>query len=253
MTTGRKRLNFVKLHTQSPMKKLLWLVCLNLTAAFGALSQSFEIFDLQDSYKGLIGETIKAPVRFKNNSDKPITLIIRKVNAQIGGTQKNYFCIDNNCLDQKIEDYSLKVEPDQTVTSFQIALEAGLAQGQSSIKFIALNKANAADAIEFELNFLVEEKGDKANIYSSRHITLYDLYPNPISVEAFVDYKVSDDRIKAKIVIHNILGNAIDEYQLPFIENKVKIRAESLSAGIYFYTLYVDNEGVVTRKIVVKK
>jgi hypothetical protein len=68
-----------------------------------------------------------------------------------------------------------------------------------------------------------------------------------------VDYNIINDDIEAKIIIHNILGNAIEEYDLPAAENKVKIRAESMNAGIYFYTLYLDNEGVVTRKLIVKK
>lgn len=235
------------------MRKLLWLVCLNSVLACGLNAQSFEVTGVQENYKGQIGETIKAPIRFKNTSDKAITLIIRKIASQIGGTQKNYFCIDNSCLDQKIEDFTLKIEPDQTLTSMQIALDGGLAQMHSAIKYAAINKANPAESIEFELNFMVEEKAEKENIYSSRHIVLHDVYPNPISVEAVVDYKVFDDQIEAKIVIHNILGNAVGEYQLPFMENKVKITAEPLSAGIYFYTLYIDDEGVVTRKLIVKK
>ena len=252
MRIGQKSLIFVKLHTWETMKRLLWLACFTLLA-YSLAAQSFEISGLQEHYKGLIGETIKAPVRFKNTTDKSITLVIRKVTAQIGGTQKNYFCIDNTCLDSKVEDYTLKLEPDQTISALQIALDAGLAQGQSTIKYLAINKANPGEAMEFELNFMVEEKVEKESIYSSRHITVYDVYPNPASVEAFVDYKVFDDKIKAKIVIHNILGNAVDEYTLPFVENKVKIRAESLSAGIYFYTLYIDNEGVITQKLIVRK
>ena len=235
------------------MKRSLLLACLSVVLTSSLNAQSFEITGVQESYKGLIGETIKAPVRLSNTTDRPITLIIRKVHSQIGGTQKNYYCVDNNCLDQKIEDYTLKLEPEQTSSTLQVALDAGLAPANSSIKYIAFNKSNPAESVEFELNFLVEEKAEKENIYSSRHILLYDLYPNPISLEAFVEYKMLDDQVKAKIVIHNILGNPVDEYPLPFIENKVKINAEPLSAGIYFYTLYIDNEGVISLKLIVKK
>jgi hypothetical protein len=234
------------------MKRLLWLACISLLSHTLA-GQSFEITGLQDNYKGLIGETIKAPLRFKNTTDKTITLIVRKVNSQIGGTQKNYFCIENNCLDHKIEDYTIKLDPDQSYSLLQIALDGGLAPGASSIKYIAFNKLNSTETLEFDLNFLVEEKPEKENIYNSRHITLHDVYPNPVSEYAFVDYTLANEQVKAKIVIHNILGNSIEEYALAFGENKIKVRADALSAGIYFYTLYVDNEGVITRKLIVKK
>lgn len=234
--------------------KTLVLAAIILVISSCGFSQGFELTSLMESYKGLIGETIKAPLRLKNTSEKPITLIIRKVNGQIGSTQKNYFCLDNNCLDQKIvDDYVLKIEPGQVLNNFQIVLEAGLVSGESSIKYLVYNKSNPGQSIEFELNFNVEEKPEKENIYSSRFITLHDVYPNPVVDQAVVDYKVMNDQIKAKIVVHNILGNIVGEYLLPSLENFVRVKTDELSAGIYFYTLYIDNEGVMTRKLIVRK
>lgn len=236
------------------MRQILWLTCF-VCFAFGASAQSFEIGPLQDVYKGFIGETLKVPIRFTNTTEKPITLIIRKVNSNLGGTQKDYLCPDNTCLDQKVGDVMIKVEPLETLASFQIALDAGLANGSSSAKYVVFNKLNSAENIEFDLHFSVDERPtkEKEDIYTSPHITLHDVYPNPVTDYAFVNYDIMNDAIEAKIIIHNILGNPIDEYNLPSAENKVKIRAESMSAGIYFYTLYLDNEGVMTRKLIVKK
>jgi len=234
------------------MNRLLWLVCL-ICAAYNVNAQSFEVIGLQETYRGVIGETIKVPLHFKNNTDKTITLVIRKVSNQIGSTQKNYFCIDNNCLDHHTEDYIIRVEPNQVLNSFNVALEAGLAQGVSTIKYIAFSKSSPGDSMEFDLNFMVDERPERPNIYTSEYLILHDLYPNPVKDHAFADYTILNERIEAKIVIHNILGNTIDEYNLPFSENRVKIRAESLSAGVYFYTLYIDNTAVATRKMICKK
>ena len=219
-----------------------------------ALGQGFEIAPFQESYKGTIGETIRVPLRFKNTSEKAVTLIIRKVDEQLGSTQKKYFCVDNNCLDSKIEDYVVKVEPGQTITNLYVALDAGLNQNESSLHYIAYNKANPGQSLEFGLNFSVEERlGERANIYNSRYITLYDVYPNPAVEHANVAYKLGSDQTKAKILVHNIIGNVIGEYLLSPLDNLVRINTEDLSAGIYFYTLYVENEGVMTRKLIVKK
>jgi len=234
------------------MKNLLLLVMVLLTSSWG-FSQGFEITSLQESYKGTIGETLKAPVRFKNTTDKPITLIIRKVNGQIGSSQRHYFCNDNNCLDQKVEDYVVRIEPGQALTNFNVVLEAGLVSGECNLKYVVYNKANPGQPIEFGLNFTVEEKPEKQNIYSSRVITIHDVYPNPVIDHAVVDYRIASDQVKAKIVIHNILGNVVGEYSLPTMETFVRFRADDLSAGIYFYTLYIDNEGVMTRKLIVRK
>ena len=233
------------------IKALLSAIMISVSSwVFG---QGFEITPLQDSYSGVIGETIKVPLRFKNTSDKPITLIVRKVDEQLGSTQKKYFCIDNNCLDSKIEDYVVKVEPGQVTSNLYVALEAGLNQNASSLKYIAYNKFNPGHALDIDLNFNVEEKLTKANIYNSRHITLYDVYPNPAVEHANVAYKLASDQVKAKILVHNIIGNVIGEYTLSAFDSTVRIKTEDLNAGIYFYTLYVDNEGVMTRKLIVKK
>jgi hypothetical protein len=222
-------------------------------AAAGCMAQSFEMVGLQENYPGVIGETIKVPLRLKNTTDRPITLIVRKVGAQIGTSQKNYYCIDNQCLDHKTEDFMVRLEANQTLSTLQVALEAGLAQGSSTVKYVAFNKSNPTDVFEFELNFQVEEAVEKQDIYSSVNVQLHDVYPNPATDHAWADYTIFDSQVKAKIMIHNILGNTIEEYPLPVSENKVKIRVEALNSGIYFYTLYIDNEGVITRKLLVKK
>lgn len=234
------------------MTRILWLVfCILITA--GVSGQSFEVGPLQEVYKGYIGETVKVPLRFTNTTDKPLILIVRRVGSTLGGTQKNYFCPDNNCLEQQVEDVALRIEPRQTLSTFEIALEAGLANGISSARYLVYNRHNSAENIEFDLNFAVEERSAKEDIYSSPHIILHDVYPNPVVDYAHVDYDLINEEMEAKIIIHNILGNPIDEYNLPSSENRVKIRAESMNAGIYFYTLYLDSEGVMTRKIIVKK
>jgi hypothetical protein len=235
------------------MRKIVGLVFFVLSGLSSAVAQSFEVAPLQEVYKGFIGETMKIPVRFTNTTEKPLILIVRKLNSTLGGTQNNYFCPDNSCPDQKSDEAILKLDPHESLNTFQIALEAGLASGISSAKYIVINRSNLSENVEFELHFAVEERTSKEDIYISPHITLHDLYPNPATDFAYVNYSIQSDDVVARIIIHNILGNPMDAYDLPPSENKVKIRVESLNAGIYFYTLYLDNEGVMTRKLIVRK
>src|SRR5690606_22346565 len=152
-----------------------------------ASAQSFEMNSLQDTYKGHIGEVVKAPIIFKNTTEKPITLVVHKIQEQIGKTQKNFYCLDNNCLDQKTEDFTLKIEPGQSLNGFQIALEGGLVSGTSLVKYVVFNRTNPGHSIEFDLNFQIEE-AEKKSIYESRQILLHDVYPNPSTEYAFVNY-----------------------------------------------------------------
>lgn len=234
------------------MKRLLLLA--GYVFLYGVLSaQSFEVSGVQDAYKGVIGDLIRSPLRIKNKTDKTITLVIRRVDTQIGTTQKSLFCPDNNCLDLRTEEYLLKIEAGQSMQNFSIGLEAGLAEGFSVVRYTIFNKSNPTESSTIELNYVVEGKSEKSDIYSSKYITIHDVYPNPVIDFANIDYKLHTDEVKTKIVIHNILGNTLTEYELPYLETSIKIPAEQLGAGIYFYTLYIENEGVMTRKLIVKK
>lgn len=217
------------------------------------MSQSVEVSGLSDSYRGYIGDLIKVPFQLKNTSNKTISLIIRKAESQIGSTQKTFLCPDGNCLESQQEDLSFKVEPGQTIQNVTIGLEAGLAQGISRVKYIVHNRSNPGESYEIEMYFSVEERPVKNDIFSSRFITIHDVYPNPVADYAFIEYKLLSEQVKAKIVIHNILGNELSEYDLPSSETRMKLRADEFNPGIYFYTLYLDNEGVMTRKLIVKR
>lgn len=230
-------------------KVLVWLLLLS----FNLVAHEIEITGIQETYKGTIGDIVRAPLHFRNNSNKPITLIIRKSGGQIGTSQKNYFCRDGNCLEEGIEAVSVTIGAGETLENLQVALEAGLVPGISSVHYLAYNKADPSQVLELDLNFVVEEKPARSMIYNSRSVTLQDVYPNPASDYAFVDYKVLGDETKAKIVIHSVLGNSMGEFELSVFENQAKIPTADLNAGIYFYTLYVDGEAVMTRKLIVKR
>lgn len=222
-------------------------------AGFTLAAQNLEIAGLEDSYKGTVGTVIQAPVKITNTFDKPVTIVVKRVETQIGSSQRNFFCPDNNCLDQRIDTYTIKLEPGQTLERFYIGLEAGLTEGFSTVKYHVFNKANASEISQFEINFVVEGREQKDHIYSSPLITIHDLYPNPVITNARIDYNIHEEHVKAKIIIHNILGSPLSAYDLQASQNHVKIEADMLNTGIYFYTLYVNNESVLTRKLMVKK
>jgi hypothetical protein len=114
-------------------------------------------------------------------------------------------------------------------------------------------KGNASDVIEYTVSVLVQEKGQKQILFRSKDITIEDVYPNPVQDIAYMDYRIHNESITAKVVIHNILGRAISEFELSPLEDRVKIHSEEFVSGIYFYTLYLNNNGVLTRKIVIRK
>jgi hypothetical protein len=233
------------------MRSWLLLIVI-LGVGVQAFAQSFELLNKQESYQAGLSETLKIPIQIKNNSDKAQYFIIRKAYGDVGATQRGYFCFKDNCLEPGM-DASKRIGPGETLNELNFVLETGLMTGLSNFQFEVFVREYPLDIKTHTLNIGIDEKGEKRHVFQSREITIHDVYPNPVSDQAYIDYRLHSESVKAKVVIHNILGRAMGEYELPFFENKVKILAEELAAGVYFYTIYLDNDGVLTRKLIVRK
>lgn len=223
-----------------------------LAAVINVAGQGFEIVDRQETYQAVISETLQIPVRIKNTSDKPQFYVIRKISADMGGSQKGYFCLGKNCLEQGIDEFSKRIEPGETIDLYY-TIETGLITGVSALRFEVFARGMPQHAQEHNVAIQIEEKREISFVFQSKDITIHDVYPNPVTDQAFIDYKIHNESVKAKVVIHNILGRTMNETELPVFETKIKLQAEELTTGIYFYTLYLDNGGVLTRKLIVRK
>jgi hypothetical protein len=226
--------------------------CLILGSA-SSMAQTFDLLDKQDAYQSGVSQTLRIPLRIKNTSDKAQFYVFRKVQDDLNTTQKGYFCLDKTCLEPGVDEFSKKVEAGETLQNLYFIIETGLLGGQHSIKFEIFPQGSIYQTVEHPISVTIDEHNVKAMVFHSKDITIHDVYPNPVSDQASIDYSIHNDQIKAKVVIHNILGKALGDYELPAAESKVKILAEELPAGVYFYTLYLNNEGVFTRKLIVRK
>lgn len=216
-------------------------------------AQGVEWIDRQENYQAGINQTLRIPIKLKNLTDRPQVMIVRKIQSDLGSNQRAYFCLGEECSDPSLDQYSKKLEPGEILNNLYYVVETGLAVTSNSFRFEVFTRANPALTIEHAISLAVDEKPAKSLVFSSKDITIHDVYPNPVSDWATIDYRIHNESLKAKVVIHNILGSPVSHYDLPVFETKVKIQADELASGVYFYTVYLDNVGVLTRKLVVRK
>jgi hypothetical protein len=216
-------------------------------------AQGVEWIDRQESYQAGLNQTVRIPIKLKNLTDRPQVFVVRKAQSDLGSNQKGYFCLGDDCSDPFQDQYSRKIESGETLANLYYVVETGLAVTSNSLRFEVSTKANPALTAEHSVSLAVEEKPAKSLVFNSKDITIHDVYPNPVSDWATIDYRIHNESLKAKVVIHNILGSPVSHHELPVFETKVKIQADELASGVYFYTVYLDNVGVLTRKLVVRK
>lgn len=235
--------------------KLLLTTILTVLLLANANAQRFEVDDNNKSYNARLGEKVSTPLKIKNLTNEPLHLIIRRIDNEIGSSQKSFFCFDGECFedntDQLLKQYVIPAG--ETSLKFESVFETGLVAGQSKVKYIIYDRNNPAEAIEYQLTYNIEEKKEKNLIYNSDDLKINDVYPNPVAEYAVIDYNILNSNIEAKVVLHNVLGSIVGEYQLPYLENKITIKTNEYNPGVYFYTLYIDNDGVMTRKLIVRK
>jgi hypothetical protein len=235
--------------------KILLSTALILILTLNCWAQSFEVVETKQVFKGRIGEKIKAQIPIRNLSNEPLHLVVKRLGKVIGTSQKTYFCWDDQCLttDQEQLPISKHLGSLETTNKFESVLEAGLVPGISSVKYLIYNRDNPSESLVYEVNYTIEETLDRKSLYSSSDIRLNDVYPNPVTEYAIIDYFLINNDVKAKMVFHNVLGSIVSEYELGPFENKLKVNTSDFNSGVYFYTLYIDGDGVVTHKLIVRK
>jgi len=218
-------------------------------------AQSFEIIGGQGTYKGEIGKAIQVPIKVKNLTDQPIQIVVKRIDQVIGTSQSSYFCWGDDCFDAEVEQLPLsqRVGVEETSDKFVSVLETGLVAGISTVKYLIYNRDIPSDAMEYEVNYTVEEDLGNNVIFSSAQIKINEVYPNPADKYAIFDYNILDEEVDAKIIMHNVLGSIVGEYELSFLETKLKVITENMNPGVYFYTLNLDNEGIMTKKMIIRR
>lgn len=236
------------------MKIYIYTIFLTLVSSW-AWSQGLKVADSNLAIKSEVGTSTSTTINILNSSNHTITVGIEKIDENIRSSQVSTFCINNDCSETNIvENHSLiSLLPGQIYSGFSTTLETGLVPGNSSVKFLIYNVANTSESVEVEINYSINEKEKEGILYASDAVELSDVFPNPVRDKAIFNYTYLNPDKEAKIVVHNVLGSIMNEFSLSAYESRLVIPVDSYNPGVYFYTLYIDNKGVATKKMVVRK
>lgn len=96
------------------------------------------------------------------------------------------------------------------------------------------------------------ERSQEDRLFANDKISVSNVYPNPASDYAEIDYQISGPVGDARIIVSDILGSPIAEYTLESNERKVRIGTREFPTGMYFYRLSLDGKKVATKKLLVQ-
>lgn len=224
-----------------------------LSAPLLAGAQQVRVLSEAVDFSGDIGSSQRKTVILQNESSQTKTYFLKNVRGSVGSSQKVKVCLNDQCFDPKkdLAKISVKLAPGEIFTDLYLEFEMGIAETRGSFDLFFVNAENIRE------NFVVEARYEVANGASTdflhKDITLSEIFPNPSNRIAQLDYELVNPKAKAKITINSFIGNPIAEYDLDPERKSLVINVTDFQPGVYFYTLFVDNKNVVTKKLQVKK
>lgn len=228
----------------------LWLLVPVFTEA-----QQVRVLSDGVEFRGDLGSTQRKTVILQNESNQVKTYLLKSLRGNIGSSQKVKICIGDKCYDPKKELAKIKIElePGELLTDLYLDFEMGIVETRGSFDLSFVNESNLRDLFVVEARYEVDDPSDKIDEFDYKDIVLSDVYPNPSVRIAQFDYNFKNQSVKARIAINSFIGNPIAEYELDPERNTLAISVSDFNPGIYFYTLFLDNKNIVTKKLVVKK
>lgn len=125
--------------------------------------------------------------------------------------------------------------------------------GRAGAKTPSRSSAGSESASAAEAKIAAEAEGRDDNLmFANEHIVVSNIYPNPANDYAEISYQYTGSANEAKLVLINVLGSPIGEYELAKNDRKLRIATSDLMTGYYFYQLSVDGKKVATKKLLVR-
>jgi len=104
---------------------------------------------------------------------------------------------------------------------------------------------------ESQNNNSAKNENNMQNIEKAR---LFQNVPNPFSANTEIKFEIPENSASAKLLIHDMQGAEIKSYTINTKgAGNIIIQAQELQAGMYMYTLLVNNTIVDTKKMILTK
>lgn len=238
------------------MKRLLlFFTWLWLFLPIIAEAQQIRVLSEDLQFSGDLGSSQRKSIILQNESNQPKTYLLKNLRGNVGSSQKVKICLGEQCFDPKKDLAKIKIslDPGEIMTDLYLEFQMGIVETMGSFDLFFVNVENIRETFMVEARYSVSNPNTKIDEFDYKDIKLSDVYPNPSNRIAQLDYQFKNPRVKAKITINSFIGNPIAEYELDPERNTLSINVSEFKEGIYFYTLFLDNKNIVTKKLQIKK
>ena len=242
------------------MRKLLLFLFFFGITIFGSYGQDIQIFNSENLlipdntvikvYGNPSDGEIKSLLWIKNAGIQDLSINVSKEVIQQASESSNSFYWGSYIEQNEISTFPLSLSPNQLSNDFSALYSPNFSKGTSQIRYSFYDKNNPQISTSIIVEFITDHSpntlGDEAKL------SLSNAYPNPAESMVYFDYTLHNRILEAKIIIRTLLGSIVAEYNLEGLQGKASMNVEDLIEGIYFYSLVVDSDIKLTKKLIVK-
>lgn len=197
------------------------------------------------------GEEVKSYFFLTNMTAAPIEARSLYSKIQTNEEDEILMCF-GDCTTDSISPF-VSLTPGEEYRNFDIAYTP-VSDNPALIK-VSLQKKNGEDA-ETMISFFVKYHNPDVSLptQSKNQALGVDVYPNPMTNTAVVNYYIPSKYTNPQMVIRNMVGKTLKTYSLKSgVQTKLNISSSSLSNGVYFYSIISDGQTLTTKKLVIRK
>lgn len=230
------------------------------------ISMSISAQDLYLSWEGkTLGETITvwgqpsaSEIKFHaivhNNTGNGIAVKVRRTHIEmVDNTHSQIYwgALFSPAIDES-PDYKLILAGEQSGTDdFYGRYIPNSKIGSSIVEYMFFNKDNEDQHVKIAVKYWASPEGIAEEAMKGGSIS--DIYPNPASQTVNLDYQFTNEVNSAQLKIVNLLGAVVQELVIDPYGNQMTIDIANLDSGIYFYTLFINDDVYRTKKFIVQK
>jgi len=198
---------------------------------------------------------LKAQVFLHNDGEEAIEIWARKEEQEVLNNTYNTFCWADFCYDISV----VESQGGLTLAAGATSIDSDFYgqyfpegySGSTIVKYEFFSRNESFETVSVTVTYTAD--ATSASGPSLRQTRISDPRPNPARDFTVFDYQLPPDVRSARLVVRNLTGSIVMEVPLDPSGSRHRLETTSLNNGIFLYSFVVNEQVILTKKLVVNR
>ncbi|MEE4177503.1 MAG: hypothetical protein V2I46_08335 [Bacteroides sp.] len=198
---------------------------------------------------------IRGQVFLHNDTESSLEIWARKIEEEVIPSTFNTFCWSDFCYDNSVFESQGALTLDAGATSvasdfYGQYFPEGYS-GTTIIEYEFFSRSEAFETVSVTVHYTADATSASGPMLRQTRIS--DPRPNPARDFTLFDYQLPPDTRNAKLIVRNLTGSVVMDISLDPSGSRLRIETNDLSNGIFLYSFVVNDQVILTKKLVVSR